>query len=356
MNILFVYLVTRLFYYYYRCIVLKILWRPPPAPHPSHPVPAPLPPPSPPPAADAVASAAAADLNRVVLPVPIGGIVDASAAISPPPQSPSSVGRPTSHVVSPASLSLPPPRPHRCRHRRRWRTRRGCRYPPPPSPSPRAGNLPVLALAGILTLAACAGDLPGVTLAACAGDLPAVAFTTPGQRERDAIRPSSHSPRTPAQSRPRHARWRFACRASWRFACRASWRFASRRRRRAWPSRARQFTPRRPRRACQLLAQECRHRRARQRFARLTLPSPCMLATCPPSPSPRVAIASAMIHMPSPSPRATATRPTSPSPRAGDSPVVAFAVAPATAPRTQDYPLPRGEVNKKYIHMPQGYF
>ena len=160
----------------------------------------------------------------------------------PPPQSPSSVGRPTSHVASPASLSLPPPWPHRCR------------------------------------------------------------------------------------------------------------------RRRAWPSRARQFTPRRPRRACQLLAQECRHRRARQRFARLTLPSPCMLATCPPSPSPRVAIASAMIHMPSPSPRATATRPTSPSPRAGDSPVVAFAVAPATAPRTQDYPLPRGEVNKKYIHMPQGYF
>jgi hypothetical protein len=35
-----------------------------------------------------------------------------------------------------------------------------------------------------------------------------------------------------------------------------------------------------------------------------------------------------VIHLPSPSPRATATRPMSPSPRAGDSPFVAFAVAP----------------------------
>ena len=120
----------------------------------------------------------------------------------PPPQSPSSVGRPTSHVASPASLSLPPPWPHRCRRRRRWHARRGCRYPPPPSPSPRAGNLPVLALAGILTLAACAGDLPGVALAACAGDLPAVAFTTPGQRERDdspvIALPAHASPKPPS--------------------------------------------------------------------------------------------------------------------------------------------------------------
>ena len=74
--------------------------------------------------------------------------------------------------------------------------------PPPPSPSPRAGNLPVLALAGILTLAACAGDLPGVALAACAGDLPAVAFTTPGQRERDdspvIALPAHASPKPPS--------------------------------------------------------------------------------------------------------------------------------------------------------------
>ena len=139
------------------------------------------------------------------------------------------------------------------------------------------------------------------------------------------------------------------------FASCASWRFASPCRRHAWPLRARQFTPRCPRCACQLFAQRC-HRRARWQFARLMSSSPCMLATCPPSPPPRVAIASAVIHPPSPLPRVTATRPTSPSPRAGDSPVVAFAVAPATAPRTQDYPLPRGEVNKKYIHMPRGYF
>jgi len=96
------------------------------------------------------------------------------------------------------------------------------------------------------------------------------------------------------------------------FASRASWQFASRFRCHAWPSRARQFTPRHPRCACQL-AQHC-HRRARRQFARLMLPSPCMLATCPPSPFPRVAIASTVIHPPSPSPRVTATRPTSPSP------------------------------------------
>ena len=227
--------------------------------------------------------------------------------------------------------------------------------PPPPRPPPAPAICPSLHLPA----SSHSPRAPVTCLALPSRRVLATCLPSPSPRLASAsvtIHPSSHSPRTPAQSRLRRARWRFACRASWQFACRASWRFASRRRRRAWPSRARQFTPRRPRRACQLLAQECRHRRARQRFARLTLPSPCMLATCPPSPSPRVAIASAMIHMPSPSPRATATRPTSPSPRAGDSPVVAFAVAPATAPRTQDYPLPRGEVNKKYIHMPQGYF
>jgi hypothetical protein len=45
--------------------------------------------------------------------------------------------------------------------------------------------LPVLALAGILTLAARAGDLPDVALAVFYGNLPAVAFTTPGQRKRE---------------------------------------------------------------------------------------------------------------------------------------------------------------------------
>jgi hypothetical protein len=123
---------------------------------------------------------------------------------------------------------------------------------------------------------------------------------------------------------------------------RTSWKFASCCRRRAWPSRARQFIPCHPRRACQLLAQR-RHCCACRQFAHLTSPLPCMLATCPPLPSLRMAIASAVIHPPLPLPRTTATCPTSPSPRAGDLPVVTFAVAPATAPRTQDYPLPLGE-------------
>ena len=186
--------------------------------------------------------------------------------------------------------------------------------------------------------------MPDIALAVSAGDLPAIAFTTPGQRECDnspiIVLPALISPKLRAP---------VIC------LLRTSWKFASCCRRRAWPSRARQFIPCHPRRACQLLAQRP-HCRAHRRFARLTSPSPCMLAISPPLPSPCMAIASAVIHPPSSSPRATATRSTSPSPRAGGLPVVAFAVVPATAPRTQDYPLPRGEVNKKYIHMPRGYF
>jgi hypothetical protein len=66
--------------------------------------------------------------------------------------------------------------------------------------------LPVLALAGILTLAMHAGDLPDVALAACAGDLPAVAFTTPGQPERDDLPvialPAHTSPKLPSPHAP----------------------------------------------------------------------------------------------------------------------------------------------------------